>query len=125
MEIHEGDIVKHFKGKDLIEKNIYEIIAVGPKYTGTNDFTEEPMVIYRPIFQVGKTFIREYDSLIEELSPTEKEEYGQINRVNILTEDELSTVKSPEFISKKIEFLVQKYGNESVADEDTIVRKLK
>ena len=33
MILKAGDIVKHFKGEDLIEKNIYKIISVNPKYT--------------------------------------------------------------------------------------------
>lgn len=28
-----GDLCKHFKGKDLIQKNIYEVLETGVKYT--------------------------------------------------------------------------------------------
>lgn len=111
MFLNDGDIVKHFKGKNLIEKNIYEIVSVNPKYTGTKEFTEEPVVVYKSIFQGGISFVREYSDLIQELTAEEKEEYGQDNRVNLLSESELEEIKKPEFVEKKLAYISVKYAN--------------
>ena len=81
-----GDLCKHFKGKNVDEKNIYEILEVGVKYSG--DATENPienLVIYRNIFQ-NKIFARELQDLIAEL-PQEK------HRVEKLTEEEIKKVR--------------------------------
>lgn len=125
MILNEGDIVKHFKGKDLIEKNIYEIVSIDPKYTGTKEFTEEPVVVYKSIFQGGKSFVRELSDLIQELSEDEKEQYGQENRINILTDEELKTIKDKEFIEKKLAYISLKYGEETLPNSANIVWKLK
>ena len=37
MKFEVGDLCKHFKGKTLLEKNIYEIIAINAMYTGENE----------------------------------------------------------------------------------------
>lgn len=117
MILNDGDIVKHFKGKNLIEKNIYEIVSVNPKYTGTKEFTEEPVVVYKSIFQGGISFVREYSDLVQELTDEEKEEYGQDNRVNLLTESELEEIKKPEFVEKKLAYISVKYANASKVTE--------
>lgn len=109
MFLKKGDIVKHFKGKSLIEKNIYVILAVNPEYTGDKEFDYDPVVIYAPLFQEGKTFIREYDDLIRPLSEEERMMYHQERRVDILTEDELNLIKTDEFIKKKREYIEEKY----------------
>lgn len=111
MELKEGMICKHFKGNDLIEKNIYKIIAVKPEYTGTKEFPTDAIVIYKPIFQEGKCFVREYDDLVLELTDEEKEKYHQSYRVEPLNEQELEIIDNPEFIKRKLEYLEQKYGN--------------
>lgn len=109
MELKVGDIVKHFKGETLIEKNIYEILAINVKYTGDNDIDISKLVIYKPLFQEDKYFAREYDDLICELSIEEKEIYGQDYRVQKLTDDELEQIKTKEFISDKEEYIKNKY----------------
>lgn len=114
MLLKKGDIVKHFKGKDLIEKNIYIILAVNPEYTGDKDFDCESAVVYAPLFQEGKTFIREYDDLIKPLSDEEKVIYSQERRVDVLTEDELELIKTEEFIKKKREYIEEKYEKKKV-----------
>lgn len=116
MILKKGDIVKHFKGKDLIEKNIYEILAVNPEYTGTNIFPIAPVVIYTSLFQEGKTFVREYSDLVTELSPEKKEEYGQTFRVEVLTEAELDYIKMPDFIEQKKAYLESKYAKEETSE---------
>lgn len=117
MILKKGDIVKHFKGSDLIEKNIYEILAVNPEYTGTNIFPIAPVVIYTPLFQDGKTFVREYSDLTTELEPEKKEQYGQTFRVEVLTEAELAYIKTPEFIEKKMAYVTKKEEEKKVKEE--------
>ena len=111
MEIKAGDIVKHFKGKDLIEKNIYEILSINAQYTGTKAILDEATVVYVPLFQEGKTFIREYDDLVSELSDEEKELYNQCYRVEPLTATELATIKTDSFIAAKKDYIAKKYAN--------------
>ena len=121
MILKAGDIVKHFKGEDLIEKNIYKIISVNPKYTGTNTFPEEPVVVYESLFQERKGFVREYASLVEELSSEQ--------------EEEIKLIRTPEFIAKKMAYIAMKYNDEkkpenenvpsSQIDEKNVVWKLK
>lgn len=106
MNIKVGDLCKHFKGNSLLEKNIYEIIAVGVTYTG--EAANKPLdnlVVYKNLFQEGKLFTREYDYLIGELSEEKQKQYGQIHRIEKLTEDEVKTVKSEQFIKEKLEYM--------------------
>lgn len=109
MEIKVGDICKHFKGKDLIEKNIYEILAIDIIYTGDNNIDLKNMVVYRPLFQKDKYFAREYSDLIEELSSEDKIIYNQNQRVEVLNEDELKLIETKEFIKLKEEYIKNKY----------------
>lgn len=91
--LKKGDLCKHFKGKDLSEKNIYEILEMGVKYSG--DATDNPienLVVYKNIFQ-GKIFARELEDLIAELSPEKQAQYGQTYRVEKLTPEEIEIVK--------------------------------
>jgi len=91
--LKKGDLCKHFKGKNLYEKNIYEILEVGVKYSGdASDRPIENLVVYKNIFQ-NKIFARELEDLIEELSLEKQEEYGQKFRVEKLNEDEIIEVK--------------------------------
>ena len=88
-----GDLCKHFKGKDLSEKNIYEILEVGVKYSGDkSELPIENLVVYKNIFQ-GKIFARELEDLLEELSPEKQAMYGQKYRVEKLTPEEIEIVK--------------------------------
>lgn len=106
MNIKVGDLCKHFKGNSLLEKNIYEIIAVGVTYTG--EAANKPLdnlVVYKNLFQEGKFFTREYEDLIIELSEEKQKQYGQIHRIEKLTEDEVKTVKSEQFIKEKLEYM--------------------
>lgn len=108
MILKKGDYVKHFKGETLVEKNIYEIIAVNPEYTGEKpDFSE--LIIYTPVFQKGKCFVREYDDLVKELSLEEQAMYHQQHRIDLLTEEELELIKTDEFIAKKMAYIEEKY----------------
>ena len=88
-----GDLCKHFKGKNLREKNIYEILEMGVKYSGdASANTIENLVVYKNIFQ-GKIFAREYEDLVAELPEEKQELYGQKYRVQKLTQDEIAEVK--------------------------------
>lgn len=101
-----GDLCKHFKGKNLLEKNIYEIMAVGVTYTG--EAAEKPLdnlVVYKNLFQEGKIFTREYNDLIGELSEEKQKQYGQKYRIEKLTEDEIKVVKSEKFRKEKLEYM--------------------
>ena len=71
-----GDLCKHFKGENLVEKNIYEILEVGVKYTGECEQLEEPLIVYRNIFQEGKVFAREEKDLIAELAIEKQEKFN-------------------------------------------------
>lgn len=109
MILKQGDYVKHFKGENLIEKNIYEILAVNPAYTGEKEVFPE-VVIYAPLFQTGKCFVREYDDLVCELTQEQQELYHQQHRIDLLTEDELSLIKTEDFIKEKMAYLEEKYS---------------
>ena len=62
-----GDLCKHFKGKSLLEKNIYEILVMGATYTGTNsDGKIEDLVVYKNIFD-GKERNRARETLLLEI----------------------------------------------------------
>lgn len=89
-----GDWCKHFKGKTLEEKKIYEILEVGVNYSG--DASKNPienLVIYKNIFQ-GRIFARELEDLIAELPAEKQAESGQVHRVEKLTEEEIEQVKT-------------------------------
>lgn len=92
--LEKGDLCKHFKGTNLNEKNIYEILEVGVKYSG--DASENPienLVIYKNIFQ-GKIFARELNDLIAELPQEKQAQYGQVHRVEKLNDEEIKYVMS-------------------------------
>lgn len=89
-----GDLCKHFKGATLEEKNIYEILEVGVKYSG--DASENPienLVVYKNIFQ-GKIFAREVQDLTAELPEEKQVQFGQVHRVEKLSEEEIAQVKA-------------------------------
>ena len=88
-----GDLCKHFKGMTLNEKNIYEILEMGVKYSGdASDKPIENLVVYKNIFQ-GKIFAREYEDLVAELPQEKQDLYGQKYRVQKLTLEEIEEVK--------------------------------
>lgn len=95
MELKVGDLCKHFKGKSLLEKNIYEIIAINVTYTGENaNKSLDNLVLYKNIFNQDKLFVREYEDLTCELSKEKQEEYGQKYRVEKLTDEEIAIIKN-------------------------------
>ncbi len=92
--LKKGDLCKHFKGKTLDEKNIYEILETGVNYSG--DASENPienLVVYKNIFQ-NKIFAREIGDLTSELPIEKQEQYGQKHRIEKLTNEEISYIKS-------------------------------
>lgn len=109
MEFKVGDLCKHFKGSNLIEKNIYEIIAVNVKYTGEKVDDLSNLVVYKALFQEDKYFTREYEDLVKELSDDEKNKYHQDTRVQKLSDEEILLLSDPEFIKEKEAFIKSKY----------------
>lgn len=109
MELKVGDLCKHFKGESLIEKNIYEIVAMNVIYTGENAKVPiENLVVYRNIFQENKFFAREYNDLVAELSEEKQKKYEQTYRVQKLTDEEIEIIKTPKFIKEKKEYMEDK-----------------
>lgn len=107
-----GMLCKHFKGKNLEEKNIYKIIKVGVlgsdvdtnkiTYTGDGDLsTATNLVVYANIFQDNKLFAREYEDISGNLTDEKQQLFLQQIKVQPLTDEEIAIVKSPEFISAK------------------------
>lgn len=91
--LKKGDLFKHFKGKNLDEKNICEVLEIGVKYSGDNsDKPIENLVIYKNIFQ-NKIFARELEYLTKELSPEKQKEYGQKHRVEKLNDVEIKYIE--------------------------------
>lgn len=106
MELKVGDLCKHFKGKNLLEKNIYEIIAKGVIYTGESSKVPlENLVVYKNIFQENKLFTREYNDLVEELPEEKQKQYDQTYRVQKLTKEEIEEVTSEEFRNAKLKYM--------------------
>ena len=105
-----GDFGKHFKGNNLLEKNIYQIISFNNNglnlskviiYTGERDVKKATnLVVYMNIIS-KKVFAREVDDFYVELSEEKKKEYSQMHRVEPLTEEELKEINSTEFIIEK------------------------
>ena len=115
----EGMLCKHFKGKDLVEKNIYRIVKLGlsgkdidtsiASYTGEGILEESSnLVLYQNIFQENKFFVREYEDISQRLSDDKQEEFNQEYRVQPLSDEEINIVLSDEFRIKKIEFMNDK-----------------
>ena len=106
----EGSLCKHFKGKRLMYKNIYRIISFNNKgrdlgkeikYTGVRDVRKATnLVIYQNIFN-KKIFARELDDFYVEIEREKQEEFGQMHRVEPLTEKEIKKVRDRDFIIKK------------------------
>lgn len=109
----EGMLCKHFKGKTLLDKNIYRIIKLGlygkdidttvATYTGEGILEDASnLVLYQNIFQENKFFVREYEDISCRLSAEKREEFGQEFRVQPLSREEIDLVNSEEFRIQKI-----------------------
>ena len=116
-----GMLCKHFKGNDLLEKNIYRIENLGVNgsnidesqitYTGDGILaTATNLVVYSNIFQDNKLFCREYEDISGELSDEKKKKFNQTIKVQPLTDEEISIVNSEEFIENKKEMVAKKFS---------------
>lgn len=115
-----GMLCKHFKGNDLLEKNIYRIEKIGVSgsdidealitYTGDGILNESTnLVVYSNIFQDNKLFCREYEDISGELSEEKKVQFNQTIKVEPLTEEEIEIINSEEFIQNKRELVSKKF----------------
>ena len=116
-----GMLCKHFKGNNLLEKNIYRIEKIGVNgkdiegslitYTGDKELeTASNLVIYSNIFQDNKLFCREYEDISSELTEEKKNMFNQNLRVQPLSDEEIELVNSEEFIKNKIEEVNKKFS---------------
>ena len=116
-----GMLCKHFKGNNLLEKNIYRIEQIGVDgkdinsnlitYTGDNDlFTSKNLVVYSNIFQDNKLFCREYEDISGELSDEKKKMFNQTIKVQPLTDEEMSIINNPDFIQNKTKLVAKKFA---------------
>ena len=116
-----GMLCKHFKGKDLIEKNIYRIEKLGVRgididestvtYTGEKNLKDATnLVVYSNIFQEGKLFCREYEDISSKLSDDKKAMYNQEIRVQPITSEEESIISEDDFIENKKEYVLRKFS---------------
>lgn len=120
-EIYKIDMLcKHFKGKTLLEKNIYKIIALHVNgkdvdqskitYSGDRDLQSATnLVIYANIFQDNRLFAREYEDISSELSIEKKNEFNQDIRVQPLNFEEIKLVSTHEFREEKIKYTQDKF----------------
>jgi len=107
-DIKVGDYCKHFKGKTLLEKNIYKILLLDVIYSGDNAVKKlNDLVVYENIFD-GKIFTREASDIFTELSDEKKELFNQIYKVQKLTDEEIEEVKTEEFKVKKLAYINNK-----------------
>ena len=115
-----GMLCKHFKGKDLLEKNIYRIEQVGVDgiyiddsiitYTGESDLRSATnLIVYSNIFQDNKLFCREYEDISQELSSDKQQEFCQKIKVQPLTEEEQSFIGQESFIETKKQLVLKKF----------------
>ena len=115
-----GMLCKHFKGKTLLEKNIYRIEKIGVlwceidnsfiTYTGDNDLMfAQNLVIYSNVFQDYKLFAREYEDLCSILPIEMQELYHQKLRVEVLSDLEINMINSDDFINEKKKFVLSKF----------------
>ena len=115
-----GMLCKHFKGQDLLEKNIYRIEKLGIAgkdidenlitYTGEGKLElAENLVVYSNIFQDNKLFAREYDDISGELSSEKKEMYNQEIKVQPLTQIEIDMINEDKFVIEKKKLVLSKF----------------
>lgn len=107
-----GMLCKHFKGTNLLEKNIYRIEQIGVNgtdideslitYTGDSQLRSATnLVVYSNIFQDNKMFCREYEDVSQKLSEEQKEQFNQKIRVQPLTEEEQEIIEKKILLKKK------------------------
>ena len=88
------------KGSDIDTETI--------TYSGDHDLaTAVNLVVYKNIFQ-DRLFTREYEDISGELNIDKQVEFDQKYKVQVLTEDEVEIIKSPELIGKKRELVKKK-----------------
>lgn len=115
-----GMLCKHFKGENLLEKNIYRIEQIGVEgkdinetlitYTGDGELlTAKNLVVYSNIFQENKLFAREYDDISGELSSEKKEMYNQEIKVQPLTQVEIDMISEDNFVTEKKKLVLSKF----------------
>lgn len=115
-----GMLCKHFKGENLLEKNIYRIEQIGVEgkdinetlitYTGDGELlTAKNLVVYSNIFQENKLFAREYDDISGELSSEKKEMYNQEIKVQPLTQVEIDMINEDNFVTEKKKLVLSKF----------------
>ena len=106
-------LCKHYKGSNLLEKSIYQILKVHVSgkelgkdiyYLG-NDILEEKkdLVVYQNIFQENAFYAQEYVDMISLLSPEIQEECEQVIKIQPLTIEELEMLQDPSFQKQKWE----------------------
>ena len=115
-----GMLCKHFKGKDLLEKNIYRIVKIGVSGTDlTDDITytgdgecllATDLVVYANIFQGDKLFAREYSDISQELSSEKQESFAQRIKVQPLSDEEINIVNSESFRTLKEQKVAEKFN---------------
>lgn len=116
-----GMLCKHFKGKDLLEKNIYRIEQIGVDgkdiddslitYTGEGNLRSATnLIVYSNIFQDNKMFCREYEDISQELSSEKQQEFCQKTKVQPLTEEEQIYIGYESFIETKKQLILKKYS---------------
>ena len=116
-----GMLCKHFKGKDLLEKNIYRIEQVGVDriniddsiitYTGESNLRSATnLIVYSNIFQDNKMFCREYEDISQELSSEKQQEFNQNIKVPPLTEEEQIYIGYESFIETKKQLILKKFS---------------
>ena len=119
MEYKTGMLCKHFKGENLLEKNIYRIEQIGVEgkdinetlitYTRDGEFlTAKNLVVYSNIFQENKLFAREYADISSSLTLNEQILYNQ-SLIQPLTLDEIKIINNPEFRTQKTKLTSTKY----------------
>lgn len=107
-KIEIGDFCKHFKGKTLVEKNIYKILLLNVIYSGDNATKKlDDLVVYENIFD-GKIFTREASDILSELSLEKQEEFNQIYKVQKLTAEEVAEIQTEDYKVKKLEYIANK-----------------
>ena len=115
-----GMLCKHFKGEDLLEKNIYRIEKLGVSgkdidetfitYTGDGKLLfAKNLVVYSNIFQDDKMFTREYEDISGELSKEKQEMYNQQIKVEPLTEEEIDIINNEDYITEKKRRVLTKF----------------
>ena len=115
-----GMLCKHFKGEDLLEKNIYRIEKLGVSgkdidetfitYTGDGELLfAKNLVVYSNILQDDKMFTREYEDISGELSKEKQEMYNHQIKVEPLTEEEIDIINNEDYITEKKRRVLTKF----------------